>query len=400
MSIPLSQKSKDLAQGGLAWGATNSGKSFGACSQFARYATKVPGKHLLIGSNLRLLRGEIIPNIRNIARHYGVPSTKYNSATGTFTVGSSLIIVVAGAKSGDEDRIRTWHGVKSLYGEEVSALLPDFWDMGVTRMALPFGPKWATCNPTVPTSWVKERLDDGRWGVDRCFYVKDNPTLTEAQVEEFESQFSGTFRLRMIEALWVAPEGLIYPVWQDWGKEFENDADYDRNLETLRGRNCFIGADYGESSVTCAAYIQMDDKQRFVVTGEYYWNAYKQGERNSTEHVTAIKANAPGPIVGTWPDPTARDLKDSLSKAGLNVNLSYNKIDGYGIVDGMLQKQQLIVAAKKCPNLVNQMYSLIWSKNGDRPDPSCIDHMTDSLRYVGCGIAPLRQNRFVTMRGV
>ena len=207
----LGEKGRLMANGGLAWGATNSSKSFSLCHHFARRAYTRPGKHLLIGANLKLLRGEIIPLLRSITHSYGGKSTPFSTAVGTFRIGRSTIIVVAGAADGAEDRLRTYHNVDSILAEEVTGMKETFYDMALSRRSPAMGPVWASCNPDHPMNWVKRRLDDGRWPYDLMFLVSDNPALTTEQRIAFESQFVGVFRKRMIEALWASPEGLVYP---------------------------------------------------------------------------------------------------------------------------------------------------------------------------------------------
>ena len=381
--LGLSPKSRALARGGLGWGAANSGKTFGFASHAAKFYARNPGRHLMIGSSLSLMIAEAIPDVQAIAENYGVTTTDYNRAKQSFTVGKSRIIVRAGAKAGDEKRLRSIHNMRSLLCEEVSDMPEVFFDMAVSRMRMPRGPVWASCNPTDPMSWVKQRLDDGRWGADQMFLVRDNPALTPEQVEEYESQFSGIFHQRMIQGLWVAPEGLVYPHWTDVAPDPKRSAE-------MAGRPCYVGADYGKSSVTSAHYVQPAGDGTWLVVGEYYWDAAKRGERASPKHAEEIKAQAPGPIVGAYVDPSARDLRDALMRKGVNAVPAYNKADGYGILDGMLQRGLMRIVSANCPELVTQLYTLIWNKHGDAPDLNCVDHATDDLRYVGCGLSHLR----------
>ena len=384
----LSEKGRNMKYGGLAWGATNSGKSFSMASHAAFYWATHPGRHLLIGVNLKLLRNEIIPLLRSISHHYGVASTHFRADLGLFTIGKSTIYVIAGASEGSEDRLRSFHNILSMMVEEATALTHTYYDMGLTRLLLPWGPVWVSCNPTGPVNWVKERIDETyaalrgeegnlvRWPHIERFLVKDNPALTPEQVETFEASFSGTFKKRMIDAEWAAPEGLVYPQWIDEPVE---------TADRLIGETCYVGADYGESNVTCAHYCQRDG-DHYVVTGEYYYDVNKQGDRNPAEHAAAAIREAPGRILGAWVDPSAVDLKSELRKAGINTNNAYNASDGYGMTDGMLQRGEMRVVAKRCPELNNQLYSLIYDKHGEKPDIKCIDHGTDDLRYLATGL--------------
>ncbi|MDE0006224.1 MAG: phage terminase large subunit [Rhodospirillaceae bacterium] len=374
MQLPaLGPKVHSLHDGGLAWGATNSGKSYGMAHHFVREAI-LAGRRgepsLLIGSSLGLLQAEIMPMLRNIAEGWGYTTDDYRRSTQTLTLDSARVLVRAGAKAGDEERLRSIHHVAAVMAEEVSAIPETFFDMAISRQEWPGQRVYATCNPAGPTNWVKQRLDEGRWPNQAMCLLDDNPSLTPEQRQQIADQFVGTFRSRMIEAQWVAPAGLVYSAWTE------------SQQAAIPGRNCWVGADYGESNVTCAVYVQLDDDGRYIVTREYYYDASRQGKRNSPQHVEAIVANAPGPIVGAWVDPSARDLKAAFRKAGIQTHNGYNKLDGYGVVDGLLQRGLLLINSTAVPELAQQLYSLIWNRTGDHPDPNCIDHATDALRYV------------------
>lgn len=370
----LPPKSKAFNEGGLLWGATNSGKSWAVAHHAIVEYVRKPGDHMLLGSNIKLLNNAIVPLIQYLCRGYGIKYGRYNKKDGIMPIGNGRLIIIACKNEGDQNRIRTYHHIKSIWGEEVSTLTEEIWDMAVSRCD-PGMRKWATCNPTVPISWVKKRIDEPqqRWGHDDCYYVRDNASLTPEEVEEFESQFSGVFAERMIHGRWVAPEGLMYPNWKD-------------NQVDLGRRPCYIGVDYGESNITCCHYAQMNDDGNYVVTKEYYYNAYRSGHKSPAQHALSIQHAAPGPIVSGWIDPTAKDLRAMLRKLNINIYNANTDKDGYNITDGMLQRGKLQINSKACPELNVDIQSLIYNKYGDAPDPNCRDHGTDDLRYLATGL--------------
>lgn len=382
----LSEKGKRMHHGGLAHGSTNSSKTFSIAGHAAyRYCTRPYTKHLLIGVSLKLLRAEVIPDIRGWAREYGYGSSNYKLGEGYFTVGKSRVYVITGMKDGDENRLRTLHNIDSVFAEEVAAMNEDFFDMAVSRRKDPLTcPVWASCNPTVMTNWVKRRIDQGRWKHQEKFTMEDNPTLTPEYIEEFSSQFEGTFKRRMIDGDWVSPEGLIYPKCVD--------IDFDEPSV------CYIGADYAKSSVTAGLFFVPNGRtptgeQKYTVTREYYWDNYKRAERTSDDHVRAMIQQAPGPIANVFCDPSAWELIEAFERAGVLVERAFNKAEGYGITDGMLQREIITVNKSMCPELEVERESLIYDRHGERPDPKCIDHATDCLRYGACGVSEIMTAR-------
>ena len=374
----LGTKGRSLAHGGLAWGATNSGKSYSIGHHAVWCYAYYPGKHLLTHSNLKLMRGEIIPMVQSICLEYGIPFTPYRTDVGTFTVAGSTIVCIAGRHPGDIERLRTHHNVLTLWAEEVTGQPEEFYDMSVSRMLPPQRriAIWAACNPSHPMNWVKRRLDEGGWwDHDQMFLVEDNPSLSEEEVEAFKAQFVGVFRKRMIEALWAAPEGLVYP-HIEYVDEFETS------------EPCVIGVDYGESNITAAIYAQWKrDTQAWVCTREYYHDNYRSGERRSPEdHAARIIERAPGRIASGWIDPSARDLRLALESAGVPIYNGHNQVDGYETTDGMMQRGRLQVIKENCYNFELERQSLVYNRYGDRPDPNCVDHIMDATRYMACGI--------------
>lgn len=370
----LSEKGRAMKDGGLAWGATNSGKSFSIAHHAVKHYATRPGKHLLTGANLKLLGGEIIPLIEFVCDYYKIPYGKYRPMLGTMQVGKSTLIVVAGSNMGDEKRLKTYHNMRSLWAEEVTEQPEVFFDMAVSRRS----PRedfimWATCNPSYPMNWVKRRLDEGRWPHDEMFLTVDNPSMNEEEREAFEAQFTGIFAKRMIDALWAAPEGLIYPHWNHVP------------TEDIEGP-CYIGVDYGESNITAVTYSQMME-DRHVVTREYYYSGYATGiHRSPDEHARAIIAAAPGPILDGWIDPSAKDLRLALEAAGCPIRKANNDKSGYNITDGMLQRNKLAIMSANCPSLTLEIQSLVYNTNMENPASNSVDHATDALRYLACGI--------------
>lgn len=384
----LTEKGKRFKDGGLLWGATNSGKTFPAAYHFTRYCAKVPGIHILMGSKLKLLRTEVIPLIRAIARSYRCRTTPYSTQKGTFNIGKSVVFVVCGTNDGDEERIRTIHNAESLYSDEVAAQKDTFFDMGISRKRID-GPVWATCNPSTPINWVKQRLDNGDWDYDECFRVADNPSLTPEQVAKFEAQFVGLFKKRMIDALWVAGEGLIYPNWTDLSRLDLDDPDDLKLSELKTAGGVYLGVDYGSHNVTTALIAQRANTGQFVIMDQYHHDAYRSGvQKDPKHHARDIKtvASKYGPVINSFIDPSAVDLKRAFDDVGMPQQNAYNQEDGYNICDGMLQRKELLIMGANCVPLVAENYGLIWNRYGDKPDPKCVDHSTDAERYLACGV--------------
>ena len=193
----------------------------------------------------------------------------------------------------------------------------------------------------------------------------------------YKRQLQQHQRQRLIQNEWASPEGQVYPIWEI--------CDVD-----LGATPCIVGVDYGESGVSAAVYLQRYEGN-WVATAEYYHDGHRQGKRDGVQHAQAIKQHAPGPITKALIDPSARDLRHALRRAGVNAINAYNKADGYDITNGGLQSGALRINSNRCSALVTEIEDLVYDQRMNKPDLNCADHATDCLRYAYCDVAPMRK---------
>jgi hypothetical protein len=114
--------------------------------------------------------------------------------------------------SSDYDRIAIDEATEvSLTGLEV--LITRLRSMGETYRQLT-----AACNPVHPTHWLKQRADRGGMRhiysryADNPAYVNADGTFTKRGQEYFEilNKLTGVRRLRLLDGIWAAAEGIVY----------------------------------------------------------------------------------------------------------------------------------------------------------------------------------------------
>ena len=367
--MSLTKKGLAFKNGGLAWGATNSGKSYNiAHLAVDRYLTH-PGLHFLIGSSLRLLKLQNVKDIRAIARRVGAPTTGVHTQDSTMRVGPSTVMVRAFTDVGDEEFIRSLHAGQSLWAEEVSKVPEVCYDMAVSRCD-PDAPKWATCNPTHPQHWAKKRIDAGRWPHEDLWLLDDNPTLTPAEREAYAAQFTGIFHDRMIKGLWMAAEGLVYPSWQECSCEFDP------------GRPYLLAYDPAPVNTQAALCIQ-PQKDHYCVVDELYT---RRGAtlRKPREALEQIRARWGNPLIAML-DPAAYDHvyeATHFMKWRVLTPSTKEHVVTIPILNLVLAQHRLRVNAYHCPNTAAELYSVIYDEKSEKIANGQEDHATDALRYI------------------
>ena len=345
-----------------------------------------PIQQLLGGKDVDTIRGNVDEPIFHWAKELGQPC-KYIGNPTHYQIGKQRWEVRGLADSQSYRRIqgREYAGVMI---DELTNVHPDAWDMAQTRMSVPGAKFCVTFNKLSPRHWTKLRVYDNApalRAVVKNSLMTDNLTLPDDFIEIMTEggNLQEHQRKRLVENQWASPEGQVYPHW---------------TLDTSKAGAvpCYVGVDYGESGVTAAVYLQRTTQGFWLVTGEYYYDGRRQGKREAIKHAQAIVQAAPGNIVNAYVDPSAVALKDALRKVGVSVSNAYNDAKGYDITNGALQDESLRINDIKCPALVTEIEDLIYNETTQKPDNSCADHSTDCLRYVWCGVTPIRAATYGT----
>lgn len=103
--------------------------------------------------------------------------------------------------------------------DEVALMPQSFVDQAIARtLSFANAKIWFNCNPESPNHWFyKEWIaNPNREYKHLHFLMRDNPILSEKEIQRAESLFTGVFYERYINGNWVRAEGIIFP-------EFAND---------------------------------------------------------------------------------------------------------------------------------------------------------------------------------
>ncbi len=259
--------------------------------------------------------------------------------------------------------------------DEVALMPQSFVDQAIARtLSFANAKIWFNCNPESPNHWFyKEWItNEERKYKHLHFLMRDNPILTEKEIQRAESLFTGVFYDRYIRGMWVRAEGIIFP-------EFANSPDrwiIKREDVPKTFRSVEVGFDIGGNgsayAMTCtgqgydgiqyrlkaekrqAEDMAMDDIEKFVVEfcGEV--------EREYGVRVGIINCDHIAVIVNTINDNT-RYRAEFCYKPPLEDRVFlYSKLfsmDKIKFVEGM------------CDDLIDEMQNLVFDDRSDRPIP-------------------------------
>ena len=259
--------------------------------------------------------------------------------------------------------------------DEVALMPQSFVDQAIARtLSFANAKIWFNCNPESPNHWFyKEWITNpDRKYKHLHFLMRDNPILTEKEIQRAESLFTGVFYDRYIRGMWVRAEGIIFP-------EFANSPDrwiIKREDVPKACRTVEVGFDIGGNgsayALTCtgqgydgiqyrlkaekrqAEDMAMDDIEKFVV------EFCEECERIYGVKIGMINCDHVAVIVNTINDNT-RYTADLCYKPPLEDRVFlYSKLfstDKIKFVDGM------------CNDLIEEMQNLVFDDKSDRAIP-------------------------------
>lgn len=328
--------------------------------------------------------GKTVSNAeRNILRPFqqieGIPFTL------NYKISNRMLTVQSGEKENyfylfggkDESSYALIQGL-TLAGvlfDEVALMPQSFVDQAIARtLSFANAKIWFNCNPESPNHWFyKEWItNEERKYKHLHFLMRDNPILTEKEIQRAESLFTSVFYDRYIRGMWVRAEGIIFP-------EFANNPDrwiIKRGDVPKTFRSVEVGFDIGGNgsayAMTCtgqgydgiqyrlkaekrqAEDMAMDDIEKFVVEfcGEV--------EREYGVRVGIINCDHIAVIVNTINDNTKYRAEFCYKPPLEDRVFLYSKLfsmDKIKFVDGM------------CDDLIDEMQNLVFDDRSDRPIP-------------------------------
>ena len=192
--------------------------------------------------------------------------------------------------------------------DEVPLMPESFVNQALARCSVDGAKMWFSCNPDNPqhwfyTGWIQRHEE--RNALYLHFAMTDNPALSEKTLKRYEEQFTGVFYDRYIKGLWVAAEGLIYPMFDDGNI-------VDEKPET---GEYYISVDYGTLNPFSAGLWCWDGKAATRIAEYYYSGRDERSNKTDEEyHAELVKLAGDLNIRSVIVDPSAASFIEVIRR--------------------------------------------------------------------------------------
>lgn len=267
--------------------------------------------------------------------------------------------------------------------DEVVLMPESFVNQALARCSVEGARIWFSCNPGNPNHWFKREWIDRREERNALylhFEMTDNPSLSEKTLDRYQSMYSGVFYDRYVRGMWVAAEGLVYPMFSEEAHVVDEIP-----WQALQRGRWYISVDYGTVNPTAAGLWCLWQGTAYMVQ-EYYYESRKPGNHQLTdeEHYAGIeKLAGDRQIERIVVDPSAASFKQTIRRHGkFSVWDADNSVlDGIRLTGTLLQADRIKIH-RSCKGLIGEMGQYMWDK--DAKEDAVIkefDHSADQMRY-------------------
>ncbi len=378
-------------------GAIRSGKTVGLNARWIKYIMRMD-KHDWQGDGILSIVGVTAQSIyRNIIQpmeeHYG-EAIKYTPSQQKVRMFGIDCIVFGAKDEGCHKALRGMTGGGWL-ADELTLINKTFLMELIGRQSAKGAKGFAGTNPDNPRHHVKTDFIDKRDKIKMNYYkftLNDNPNLDPDYVEDIKLKYHGVWRQRMIDGLWVAAEGMIYPFFEESEPFVLNEPPEDA------ARYC-ISIDYGIQNPTVFLLFGESNRQdfshgkpRYWCEDEYYYSGRETGIQKTDEQLADDledfinrKPDIRRKLYTIFIDPSAASFIATCKRRGLPVKPANN-----AVLDGIRAQASVLVSGeyaiiKKCTHTIEEYFLYRWDEKAalrgeDKPIKDS-DHCQDSQRY-------------------
>ena len=347
------------------WGMDNfSGQRFGICGKTVDSATKNivdPFTSMSLAKERYIIRWRRSEKILEVRR---------GAVTNIFEV--------FGGK--DESSFTLIQG-RTLAGvllDEVVLMPRSFVEQALTRCSVDGAKLWFSCNPGSPQHWFYEewiQRHKERNALYLHFKMTDNPGLSAKTLARYEAMFTGIFRQRYIDGLWVLAEGLIYSVFGENTIVPTIEREYSRYV---------ISMDYGTQNPTAMLLWGLFDGVWYQVNEFYHSGRETSRQKTDQEYYEDLERLAGDRYIDFLIiDPSAASFIALVKqKRRFRVKKARNEVI-LGINKTASAIQQGKIKVNDCCERTIKEYGLYsWDQKADEDRPiKDNDHAMDATRY-------------------
>jgi PBSX family phage terminase large subunit len=402
--IPAQQRSfrQSDARINLWAGPVRNGKTFLSILRWIDYVTRAPAGDLyMLAKTISTLKRNIIGPMNEFLG----TAMRYSSAKNEISLFGRTIHTIGAATELAEGRLRGATAA-GAYCDEVSLYPESVWTMLLSRLSVPGAKLFATTNPDSPGHWLKATWMDRRdaldlkvfeWTLDEAVKTPENPAgfLLPEFVNAIKTEYTGLWRKRFIEGLWVLAEGAIYDMFNDEIHIIDGPPH-------KRPDYYIVGVDYGTGNPTCFELIGVKRRHNQMPTcwaeHEYYYDSKAHSrQKTDSEYAKDLKkflakhslrhGSVPVPVVAIYVDPSALSFKVELRRMGLGMvqDADNDVLNGIRTVSSMLHQGRYHLC-RSCKYAIREYGGYVWdpkkSKKGLDEPVKANDHAKDAERYA------------------
>lgn len=360
----------------IADGAVRSGKTVSMALSFIMWAMEsFDGQNFaLCGKTVGALRRNVIGPLKQMlkSRKYRMEDAR---SDGCITISRTIKLsngktqthvnyfyIFGGKDEGSQDLIQ---GITlaGLFCDEVALMPQSFVNQATARCSVNGAKFWFSCNPNSPFHWFKKewinKLDEHNI-LYLHFTMDDNYSLSEDVKNRYKSLYTGVFYKRYILGLWVAADGVVYPMF---------DSDIHVKQRKCNWTRVFVAGDFGIQNATTFGIFGYDATNKSYHEIASYYHSGRDGTQKTVKEyvddlITLITSYNVIPEYITV-DPSAAALLVELRK---NSYIKRRKIK--------------IIPAKNDVMIGIQLVSYLLNENRLTLDPSCVMDIQEFTTYA------------------
>lgn len=261
--------------------------------------------------------------------------------------------------------------------DEVALMPRSFVEQALARCSVDGAKLWFSCNPESPQHWFKQEWIDQREKRNALylhFEMRDNPSLSEKTLAQYESRYTGVFYDRYIRGLWVLAEGLVYDF-------FGEDQIVD---EVPQSGRYYISCDYGTLNPFSAGLWCLTSTGATRIKEYYYSGRGTNAQKTDEEYYNEIRKLADGYHVEyVVIDPSAASFITTVFRHGeFRVVKADNEVmDGIRKTAVYLKSGRMKIH-RSCKDAIREFGLYRWDEDStvDKVIKES-DHAMDDIRY-------------------
>ena len=381
-------------------GAVRSGKTVSEALSFVLWSMSTfDGKNFaLCGKTVGGLRRNVIGPLKQMLKSTGYVIEDARNE-GCLCIGAidketkkkvtNYYYIFGGKDESSQDLIQgiTLAGV---FFDEVALMPQSFVNQATARCSVEGAKFWFSCNPNSPFHWFKKEWINKvteRKILYLHFTMDDNPSLSEEVKNRYKALYTGVFYKRYILGLWVAADGIVYPM-------FDPDihaVELKRNWTRI-----FVAGDFGiQNATTFGIFGYYAPERRYHQIASYYHSGRDEGQKTTKEYADDLKQFLADNLV--MPeyvvlDPSAAPMIVELRKDpyfarhGIDILPAKNRVDlGIQVVSFLLNERKFTLDPS-CIKDIEEFTTYAWDSDKlDKGVEEVIkidDHAMDKIRYA------------------